>query len=174
MNIKKSIATAAVMAIGLAIGVPARADTYYNFSYSDSSKNMASGTLSIGAVNGSGFDITGITGTFDGHNVTGLLAPGTCCSPPNNNNVFYLSSRSRWPRVSELSRRLGKYVLLDFRFQLCSHCERRRQYSGWWHVHACTVRGSSPCCSSNVCHRPRCIISAWLAQEAKASSLVGA
>ena len=91
MNIKKSIATAAVMAIGLAIGVPARADTYYNFSYSDSSNNMASGTLSIGAVNGSGFDITGITGTFDGHNVTGLLAPGTCCSPPNNNNVLYLS-----------------------------------------------------------------------------------
>ena len=51
MNIKKSIATAAVMAIGLAIGVPARADTYYNFSYSDSSNNMASGTLSIVAVN---------------------------------------------------------------------------------------------------------------------------
>ena len=95
MNIKKSIATAAVMAIGLAIGVPARADTYYNFSYSDSSKNMASGTLSIGAVNGSGFDITGITGTFDGHNVTGLLATGTCCSPPNNNNVFYLSGTYR-------------------------------------------------------------------------------
>ena len=39
----------------------------------------------------SGFDITDITGTFDGHNITGLLAPGTCCSPPNNNNVLYLS-----------------------------------------------------------------------------------
>jgi hypothetical protein len=90
MNTKNSVSAAAVVALGLAVGVPAHADTY-NFSYSDSSNNMASGTLTIGSADGSGFDITGITGKFDGYNITGLLAPGACCSPPNNNNILYLS-----------------------------------------------------------------------------------
>ncbi len=93
MSANKSMLAAALMAIGLAICVPAHADTY-NFSYSDGI-NSASGTLtttgSAVGLNGLGLSITGITGTFDNYDISGLLASGTCCAPPNNNNILYLS-----------------------------------------------------------------------------------
>jgi len=98
MSTKKSMLAAAVMAIGLALGVQAHADTY-NFSYSDSAISV-SGTLTTGSadtgLNGPGFDITGITGTvtdtsgtFNINNVPLLL--GACCDSPANNNIFYVS-----------------------------------------------------------------------------------
>jgi hypothetical protein len=33
--------------------------------------------------------ITGITGTWDHSSITALLAPGTCCSSPANDNILY-------------------------------------------------------------------------------------
>jgi hypothetical protein len=97
MSTEKSLLTAAVMAIGLAIGVPAQASTY-NFSYSDGIVS-ASGTLTTGAadtgLNGPGFDITGITGnvtdTLGTSTITGLLGSGVCCQAPADNNIFYPS-----------------------------------------------------------------------------------
>ena len=49
----------------------------------------ASGTLTTGAFSGGVATILSITGTYDGSPITGLLAPGTCCSSPANDNLLY-------------------------------------------------------------------------------------
>jgi hypothetical protein len=89
----KCVSAAIVIAIGLAINASAQADVLH-FSYLDEI-HSASGTLTIGSassgLNGPGYSITGITGTFDGSEITGLLGFAVCCRSPANNNIFYLS-----------------------------------------------------------------------------------
>jgi len=90
----------------LLVGTPAFADTW---SYTpggggngyDLANGGGSGTLTAVPTATPGVDlITGISGTWDGLAITGLLAPGnyptgstpgTCCSSPANNNLLYLS-----------------------------------------------------------------------------------
>lgn len=74
------------------LSAPALAQTTYDWTYAagiDYSGNpvpSGSGTLTIGAAEGGGFAITGITGTFDGSTITGLVAaPGLNILYPNGN-----------------------------------------------------------------------------------------
>jgi hypothetical protein len=65
----------------------ARADTTYSWTYTGTGTNTAnsgSGTLTTGATEGSGVQIIGVSGTFDGHAITGLL-PGF----DGADNIFY-------------------------------------------------------------------------------------
>ncbi len=55
----------------LAAAGPASADVVYNWTLSGA--DTGSGTLTAGAPNGSGFDITAFTGTIDGNTIDGLL-----------------------------------------------------------------------------------------------------
>ncbi len=103
MSTKKSVLGAAVMAIGLAISFSAHADTYI-FTYTDGLGDTASGTLTTGSLDPAnsygynnesfpnpGYDITGITGTWDGQAITGLLGFAVCCSSPADDNILYTS-----------------------------------------------------------------------------------
>lgn len=71
----------------------------YDWSYTGSPLlDRASGTLTTGSLDPSnslnspaGYDITAITGTYNGSSITGLLAPGSCCSVPANDNIVYYS-----------------------------------------------------------------------------------
>jgi len=95
MRTKKSVLVAAVVACGLAMAVPARADVF-QFSYTDNVLS-ASGTLTTGSaatgLNGPGFNIIGIDGTVTDpsgtSSITSLLGLAVCCRSPANNNVFY-------------------------------------------------------------------------------------
>jgi hypothetical protein len=71
----------------LAIGAPAFADTF-NWTYSGG-PDFGSGTFTTTALSGGQATILGITGTFDGSSITGLLADNTCCSSPANDNILY-------------------------------------------------------------------------------------
>lgn len=92
----KSMLAAIVVALKLAISVPAHADVF-NFSYLDSVLS-ASGTLTTGSaktgLNGPGFDIMAITGTITDSSgtssITSLLGLAVCCNSPADNNVFYV------------------------------------------------------------------------------------
>jgi len=96
MDTKKFTLAGAVIAIGVTIGAPANADVF-SFSYLDDT-HSASGMLTTGlagsGLNGPGYNITGITGTFDGTNITGLLGFAVCCREPADNNILYLSGTS--------------------------------------------------------------------------------
>ena len=89
----KRVLAAIMIAIGTTISASAHADVLH-FSYLDEI-HSANGTLTIGSVstglNGPGYNITGITGTFDGSEITGLLGFAVCCRSPANNNILYLS-----------------------------------------------------------------------------------
>jgi hypothetical protein len=89
----KRVLAAIVIAIGTTISVSAHADVLH-FSYLDEI-HSANGTLTIGSVstglNGPGYNVTGITGTFDGSEITGLLGFAVCCRSPANNNILYSS-----------------------------------------------------------------------------------
>jgi hypothetical protein len=89
----KCVLAATVIAIGVAISPSVQADVLH-FSYLDAI-HSANGTLTIGSastgLNGPGYAITGITGTFDGSEITGLLGLAVCCRSPANNNILYLS-----------------------------------------------------------------------------------
>jgi hypothetical protein len=93
MSTKKRALAATVIAIGVTIAAPAYADVLH-FSYLDEI-HSASGTLTIGlagiGLNGPGYSITGISGTFDGSGITELLGFAVCCRSPANNNILYLS-----------------------------------------------------------------------------------
>jgi hypothetical protein len=84
----------AVAAVAL-MPSPARAGTIA-WSYSGDFDNNAAtpdsggGLLTYSAIGGGEFLVTGISGTFDGAAITSLLTVGTCCSPPNNDNLLYL------------------------------------------------------------------------------------
>jgi hypothetical protein len=77
-------------AFALLVGLsqaPAYASLMWSWDYSDGS-NAGSGTLTTDDLSGGSYLITAISGTWNGNNITGLLAPGTCCFPPNNNNLL--------------------------------------------------------------------------------------
>jgi len=94
MNIKKVCAQiAAAIAITAMIGltVPARASGLtWNWSWSGSI--TGSGTLTTDALSNGSYLITGMSGTWDGNSISGLLAPGTCCSAPANDNLLLAGS----------------------------------------------------------------------------------
>jgi hypothetical protein len=71
----------------LAIGAPAFADTY-SWTYSGGS-DSGSGTLTTTALSGGQATILGVSGTFNGDSITGLLSTDTCCSAPANDNILY-------------------------------------------------------------------------------------
>jgi hypothetical protein len=69
----------------------------YNWTYTSTSSDTASGTLTTGTTDNGGFDVTTITGTYTnsgvGDVITGLITPGTCCSSDidkaANDNIVY-------------------------------------------------------------------------------------
>jgi hypothetical protein len=75
----------------LCLAAGSYADTFnWNYTATDGSGVTAGGTLTASPI-GSGEDlISAITGTYRGSTITSLLAPGTCCSSPaNDNDLFY-------------------------------------------------------------------------------------
>lgn len=96
MTMKKICAqVAAVFALTAMIGLnaPARASQLtWNWSWSDYSSNTGSGTFTTNALSSGSYLITGISGTWDGNTITGLLAPGSCCSYPPNDNLLLAGS----------------------------------------------------------------------------------
>lgn len=108
-TVKKMLTTAAMVVCGT-IGVQASAQaSVFNFTYTNNSSyatDTASGTLTTGARDQSGnfgpngFEITAITGTYNGAAITGLLPTGTYYktsgffgSPGNDNILFYPSTQ---------------------------------------------------------------------------------
>jgi len=65
---------------------PASAALVYNWTLSGA--DTGSGTLTAGAPDGSGFDITAFTGIIDGNPIDGLLG-----SPPRSEGAYYLPTR---------------------------------------------------------------------------------
>jgi hypothetical protein len=99
----KSTLAAAIAAMVLVLGGSAQAVVIpipteaFGWSYTGTLWS-GGGTLTIGALDPTnslnsppGYDITAITGEWNGNTITGLLAPGTCCSSPANDNILYLS-----------------------------------------------------------------------------------
>ena len=82
--------------LGLAALSPARAAEFdWSFTGTSGTMDNASGTLTTGGPGGGlgGFNITSITGTYNGSAITGLLPPNTCCglfaTSPRNSNIVY-------------------------------------------------------------------------------------
>jgi hypothetical protein len=90
-----SLAMLAVAAVAW-MSSPAQAGTIaWNYS-GDFNNNAATpdsggGLLTYSAIGGGEFLVTGISGTFDGAAITSLLTVGSCCAPPNNDNLLFLS-----------------------------------------------------------------------------------
>lgn len=97
----RKILIPAILCCGVLGAGAARAATF-DFTYSGASvlnfgtQDTASGTLTIGSLDPAnsqnspaGYDITGITGTYDGSAITGLLALNQCCGTPGNDNILY-------------------------------------------------------------------------------------
>lgn len=87
----------AVLAVAMTASSPAWADSVsssdptfsWNYVPTSGTDTGGSGTLTA-TPDGSGmYLITGITGTWDGSAISGLLPPGTCCSTPPNDNILY-------------------------------------------------------------------------------------
>jgi PEP-CTERM motif len=70
----------------LAAASPAFADTFA-WTYAGSG-DSGSGSLSATFMSGNSWQITGISGTFDGLNIGPLLPAGTCCLAPANDNIL--------------------------------------------------------------------------------------
>lgn len=85
-------------------GVQSARAAVFDFSYSGpsvvnfGSQDTASGTLTTGALDPAnsqnspaGYDITTITGSYNGSAITGLLPAGVngCCGMPGNDNILY-------------------------------------------------------------------------------------
>ena len=98
-----------ISVVGIGVIGPAHATTYY-FSFEgigivDTTGSVtASGVLTTGALDSAnslntppGFDITAITGTYNGYTITGLISPATCAAsapcnlliPPPNDILYY-------------------------------------------------------------------------------------
>src|SRR5208282_683747 len=96
----RRLITALVLLVGAfaLIGAPSAFADTFTWSYS-SGTDLGSGTFTATNLGGGVELITGITGTWDGSAITGLLAPGnfptpntnngTCCEVPGNNNLLY-------------------------------------------------------------------------------------
>jgi hypothetical protein len=80
MRSAPALATAFVVA---GIAAPAQAALLWDFSFSDGS-NTASGTLTTAAESGGSYDVTGISGQFDGTTITGLQPTGSFFSDSDN------------------------------------------------------------------------------------------
>jgi len=80
----------------LAAASSAFADNYgWTYTPGTGPDTGGSGTLTAVATGTPEVDlITSITGTWDGLNITGLLAPVTCCSAPANDNLLYIDENS--------------------------------------------------------------------------------
>lgn len=74
----------------LAAASSARADQTWDFTYTGATAtDTSSGTLTTTDLSGGTATIIGISGTWNGAAITGLLAPGTCCSTLPNDNILY-------------------------------------------------------------------------------------
>jgi hypothetical protein len=90
MSHRPALARVALVSAVLHIGTMAavRADTY-NWSYSNSGTgDSGSGVLVTGAADGNGFDITSMSGTWDGQSITNILAVG---SYGENDNILFVN-----------------------------------------------------------------------------------
>jgi len=98
----RRLITALVLLVGAfaLVGAPSAFADTFNWSYSatSGSDTGGSGTFTATEVSPGVELITGITGTWDGVSISGLLAPGnypsgsnngTCCETPGNNNLLY-------------------------------------------------------------------------------------
>jgi hypothetical protein len=102
----------ACLSFGVTTG-PAYAGIIYDWSYNGTAccgsagpwpVDTGSGTLTIGAADQGGFDITGVTGTWNSFTITGLAYP-----PGNLNNVLF-------PTSPFLTANAAYTVLSDFAF----------------------------------------------------------
>jgi len=96
----RRLITALVLLVGAfaLIGAPSAFADTFNWSFTSSGGDSGSGTFTATEVSAGVELITGITGTWDGSSIAGLIAPGnypsgsvngTCCSVPGNNNLLY-------------------------------------------------------------------------------------
>jgi hypothetical protein len=69
-------------------GGSAFADTW-NFTYTGNGGDTATGSLTTTTLSSGQATITGISGSYDGGTIIGLIPSGTCCSSPPNDNVLY-------------------------------------------------------------------------------------
>lgn len=92
MSLKNLIASAAAV-IAMTLASQASA-TVYQFTYSapivaGGGTDTASGLLFVTPASGDSFLVTGISGLYNGSAITGLLATGTCCASPFNDNLIF-------------------------------------------------------------------------------------
>lgn len=78
------------VAVMLLVGAcAARADTI-SLEYSgNGGTDLLSATLTTTPFSGGQATVIGISGTYNGMAISGLLSPGTCCSDPGNDNILY-------------------------------------------------------------------------------------
>ena len=84
----KSLAILMLLLLNPFEALPTLAATW-NFTYSGNGGDTAAGTLTTTPLTSGQATITGISGTYDGSTIIGLIPPGTCCSSPPNDNVLY-------------------------------------------------------------------------------------
>lgn len=87
MNTK--VIAAAAVALGLAglTAQPAAAGVI-DYTYVNGSVT-ATLDLTVSLSSGDEYNVTAIGGTWDGAAITGIAPVGTCCFPPNNDNLFF-------------------------------------------------------------------------------------
>jgi hypothetical protein len=80
----------AIASLALSGSLPARADTLWNWSYSNPDANTAaSGTLTTRDASAGTYAIIAIAGVWNGASITGLEPVKSCCSPPGwNSNIL--------------------------------------------------------------------------------------
>lgn len=71
---------------------PAFADTFqWSYTPTSGTDTGGSGTLTATNLGGGEYQITGISGTWDGFSINSLLPSGTCCSSPADDNLLFMN-----------------------------------------------------------------------------------
>ena len=87
MNAKVIAAAAAALGLAALTAQPAAANVY-NWEYVDGPLT-ASLTLTATLSSGDTYDVTAISGTWDGESITGIVPIGACCESPANDNLIF-------------------------------------------------------------------------------------
>jgi hypothetical protein len=81
-----------IAAVLLASPFTANASLLWDWTFTDTGGNSGSGTLTTNDLSAGSYLITNVTGLWNGSPITGLDPIGTCCYPPNNDNLLLNST----------------------------------------------------------------------------------